>query len=70
MDIATILGVLGGVIVVGQPWMFVPFGFTEVPQGRVVMPGPTEARRFQWRALRAGGLDGLTGAVRAPRAAN
>lgn len=61
---------VGGVIVVGQPWMFVPFGFTEVPRDRVIMPGPTEARRFQWRALKDGGLDGLAGAVKAPRAAN
>lgn len=61
---------VGGVIVVGQPWMFEPFGFTRIPEGRVVMPGPTEARRFQWRALKAGGLDDLAGAVRAPRAAS
>jgi predicted N-acetyltransferase YhbS len=61
---------LGGVIVVGQPWMFEPFGFTRVPDGRVIMPGPTEARRFQWRALKNGGLEKLEGAVRAPRAAS
>lgn len=60
----------GGVIVVGQPWMFEPFGFTRIPDGRVIMPGPTEARRFQWRALKEGGLDALAGAVRAPRAAS
>jgi predicted N-acetyltransferase YhbS len=60
----------GAVIVVGQPWMFAPFGFSEIPRDRVVMPGPVEARRFQWRALREGGLDGLAGVVRAPRAAS
>ncbi|KAF0174244.1 MAG: N-acetyltransferase [Hyphomonadaceae bacterium] len=61
---------VGAVIVVGQPRMFAPFGFTEVPRDRIAMPGPVEARRFQWRALRDGGLDGLAGAVRAPRAAS
>ncbi len=58
------------IIVVGQPWMFAPFGFSEIPRDRVVMPGPVEARRFQWRALRDGGLEGLSGAVRAPHAAS
>lgn len=61
---------VGAVIVVGQPWMFAPFGFIEIPRERVVMPGPVEARRFQWRALQAGGLDALAGSVRAPRAAS
>lgn len=61
---------VGAVIVVGQPWMFAPFGFSEIPGDRVVMPGPVEARRFQWRALREGGLDALAGSVRAPRVAS
>jgi len=60
----------GGVIVVGQPWMFAPFGFSEVPRDRVIMPGPVENRRFQWRALAAGGLENLAGRVTAPRAAS
>jgi predicted N-acetyltransferase YhbS len=61
---------VGAVIVVGQPRMFAPFGFTEIPKEQILMPGPVEARRFQWRALRNGGLDALAGAVRAPRAAS
>ena len=61
---------VGAVIVVGQPWMFAPFGFSEIPRDRVVMPGPVEARRLQWRALRESGLDALSGAVRAPRVAS
>jgi hypothetical protein len=61
---------VGAVIVVGQPWMFAPFGFSEIPQGRVIMPGPVENRRFQWRALAAGGIETLSGAVTAPRAAS
>ena len=58
------------VLVVGQPPMFTPFSFTEVPRDRVTLPGPVEARRFQWLALRADGLDALAGAVTAPRAAS
>lgn len=61
---------VGAVIVVGQPWMFAPFGFSEIPRDRVTMPGPVENRRFQWRALAAGGLETLSGAVTAPRAAS
>ena len=59
-----------GVIVVGQPRMFAPFGFAEIPKDRVRLPGPVEARRLQWLPLRDGGLDGLNGAVRAPRVAS
>ncbi len=59
-----------GVVVVGQPRMFAPFGFVEVPKDRVRMPGPVEARRLQWVALRDGGLETLRGAVTAPRAAS
>lgn len=59
-----------GVIVVGQPRMFAPFGFVEVPRGRVTLPGPVEARRLQWRALGKASLDKLSGAVSAPRAAS
>lgn len=59
-----------GVIVVGQPRMFAPFGFGEIPKDRVVMPGPVEARRLQWLAWREGALQTLSGAVRAPRAAS
>ncbi len=61
---------VGAVIVVGQPWMFAPFGFSEIPRDRVTMPGPVENRRFQWRALAAGGIDALAGAVTAPHAAS
>jgi len=59
-----------GVLVVGQPRMFAPFGFVEVPTGRVILPGPVEARRLQWRGLGGASLDELSGAVSAPRAAN
>ena len=59
-----------GFLVVGQPYMFAPFGFTEIPKDRVHLPGPVEARRFQWLGLREKGLDALSGAVTAPRAAS
>jgi predicted N-acetyltransferase YhbS len=59
-----------GVIVVGQPRMFAPFGFVEIPKGRVTLPGPVEARRLQWRALNGVDLSALSGAVSAPRAAS
>lgn len=54
------------VLVVGQPRFFQRFGFVEVPVGRVVMPGPTEARRLQW--LYAD--ESVSGAVSGPRAAS
>lgn len=59
-----------GVIVVGQPRMFAPFDFVEIPKGRVTLPGPVEARRLQWRALRGADLGALSGVVSAPRAAS
>lgn len=59
-----------GLIVVGQPRMFEPFGFVEIPKGRVRLPGPVEARRLQWRALNGADLSALSGAVSAPRAAS
>jgi predicted N-acetyltransferase YhbS len=58
------------ILVVGQPRMFAPFGFIEAPKGRVLMPGPTEARRLQWRALGGADLGACGGRVSAPRAAS
>lgn len=54
------------IVVVGQPRFFAPFGFVQIPDGRVVMPGPTEARRLQW--LNA--ADTVRGAISGPRAAS
>lgn len=59
-----------GVIVVGQPRMFAPFGFVEIPPGRIRLPGPVEARRLQWRPVGAGDLSNLSGALTAPPAAS
>lgn len=57
----------GAVVLVGAEAFFRPFGFAVVPQGRVLMPGPFDARRLLWLELRPGGLDGVTGMIRAPR---
>jgi predicted N-acetyltransferase YhbS len=57
------------ILVVGQPAMFARFGFVEIPRDRVTLPGPVEARRFQWRAVGGRTLD-VEGAVSAPRAAS
>lgn len=50
------------VLLVGAPKFFERHGFTAVPGG-VVMPGPVDPRRLMWRALKAGGLDGVSGVV-------
>jgi predicted N-acetyltransferase YhbS len=57
-------------LVVGQPRLFEPFGFARAPEGRVLLPGPVEARRFQWRACGGIDLTPLAGVVSPPRAAN
>ncbi len=56
------------VLLVGQPSLFARFGFEQVPNGSVIMPGPTEARRLQWRL--GGGAAPPAGQVSAPRVAN
>lgn len=55
-----------GVLLVGDPPFFGPLGFEAVASGRVVLPGPVDALRVLWRALRPGGLDGVSGAVTLP----
>lgn len=41
----------GVVVVVGQPRFFLRFGFCQIPDGRITLPGPVEARRLQWLNL-------------------
>ena len=53
------------VLLVGDAPYFQKFGFEPVPAGRAVLPGPVDTRRILWRALKAGALDGVQGAVRA-----
>lgn len=64
------------ILLVGQPRLFARFGFEQVPEGRVIMPGPTEARRLQWLHARADVAGRVTSPVlitpvfTSPRAAN
>jgi predicted N-acetyltransferase YhbS len=52
------------VLLVGDPPFFGPLGFSMVPPGRVVMPGPVDPRRLLVRALVAGADGGLEGVAR------
>jgi predicted N-acetyltransferase YhbS len=54
----------GIVILVGDEPYFRKFGFEQVPVGTAVLPGPVNARRLLWRALKPGALDGVQGDVR------
>jgi predicted N-acetyltransferase YhbS len=56
----------GAILLVGDQPYFGPLGFEMVPQGRISLPGPVDPRRVLWRALKPGGIDGLTGAVTKP----
>ena len=52
------------VLLVGDHGFFAPLGFTPVPPGRAVLPGPVNPARVLWRELVAGAADGVAGAVR------
>ena len=56
---------VGVVLLVGDEPYFRKFGFEAVPNGRAILPGPVDARRVLWRALRPGAMEGVQGAVRA-----
>lgn len=56
-------------LLVGAASYFEPSGFEIVPKDLLTLPGPVDPKRLQWRALRPGGLEGLSGAVTLPRAA-
>ena len=55
----------GIIILVGDEPYFRKLGFEQVPAGAAVLPGPVNARRLLWRALKPGALDGVQGEVRA-----
>lgn len=59
----------GAMLLIGGLEYFSPSGFVEVPRGLLRLPGPFDPERLLWRALRPGGLDGLSGLVSAPRGA-
>ena len=50
-------------ILVGDNGFFGPLGFTSIPRGRVVLPGPVDPSRLLWTALSPVNLDGLSGAL-------
>ena len=52
------------ILLVGDPPFFGPLGFSMVPPGRVVMPGPVDPRRLLSRALTPGAEAGLEGVAR------
>ncbi len=56
----------GGVILMGKAPFFAELGFALIPPGRVTLPGPAAPERLMWAPLRAGGLEGLAGAVARP----
>ncbi len=51
------------VLLVGDRRLFEPLDFTPAPTS-VVLPGPVDARRVLWRALRDGACEGVAGPVR------
>lgn len=52
------------IALVGAKALFEPHGFSVVPEGRIVLPGPVDTRRIFWKALRDGGEAGIEGAVK------
>ena len=52
------------ILLVGDPPFFGPLGFSQVPEHRLVMPGPVDPRRLLARALTPGADQGLQGVVR------
>jgi predicted N-acetyltransferase YhbS len=71
---ATIEGARGsgfdGIVLVGRPQFFSRFGFQQIPEGRVTLPGPVDPQRLQWLELQPGGLARLAGPLIAFRAAS
>lgn len=51
------------IVLVGAEPFFAPLGFSVVPRGCVILPGPVDFSRLLWIALRPGGLDTLCGPV-------
>lgn len=55
-----------GVILVGAERFFNAAGFSVVPKGRIMLPGPVDSARLLWLALRPGGLDKVGGELLGP----
>jgi predicted N-acetyltransferase YhbS len=54
------------VVLVGAHKFFQPLGFSIIPPGRLLMPGPVDPERFLWAELRPGGVEKLHGEIKAP----
>ena len=54
----------GLIVLVGEERLFGPLGFFVPEAGRVVLPGPVDARRVFVRELRPGAFEGVSGLVR------
>lgn len=59
----------GLVMLVGDEPYYRRFGFTRVPAGRLLMPGPVDAARVLWCELRPGASEAASGPVGARRGA-
>jgi predicted N-acetyltransferase YhbS len=57
----------GLILLVGAESFFSRVGFELVPRGQVTLPGPVDARRLLWRALKPRALDGVGGAAAGDR---
>ncbi len=62
LDVAQQLG-HALVILVGDAPYYARVGFSRVPDGQVIMPGPVDPERLLARELVAGSLDGVSGLV-------
>lgn len=54
------------VILVGDEPYYAPFGFSRVPDGRLLLPGPVDPARLLFRELVPGAFDGVSGLVLPP----
>lgn len=54
------------VILVGDEPYYAPFGFSRVPDGRLLLPGPVDPARLLFRELEPGAFDGVSGLVLPP----
>lgn len=55
-----------GIVLVGALSFFAPMGFTQIPPGRLELPGPVDPARFLWLQLRPGGFDRARGMIGPP----
>jgi len=54
------------VILVGDEPYYCQFGFSRVPDGRLILPGPVDPARLLFRELTPGAFDGISGLVLSP----